>query len=280
MKAWTKTLIALAILPALLASVPADAVALLGEDEGSVRLSLEALELSLDQSEPLSQSVADGSDSGVSIAAPADDTKSPMLAFLMSAVLPGWGQLYTGHTTKAKVFLGVEAAIWIGYASYTIQGDMRREDYEEYATIFAGVGDNVSSSYYQDIADFIQSEGDASYNQDIRAEARSLYPDDLDAQAAYLAANGYYGDQSWQWQSEARFDHYRELRSLEQQSERSAFYMTGLAVLNRAVSSIDAAWMARRYNERAAGGPDARLSVVPEFSEGTVGARATLEISF
>ncbi len=280
MKAWTKTLIALAILPALLAPVAANALALSGEDEGSVRLSLEALELSLDESAPLSQSVTDVPETGASISAPPDDTKSPMLAFLMSAVLPGWGQLYTGHTTRAKVFLGVEAAIWFGYASYTVQGDMRRDDYQEHASIFAGVGDNMSSSYYQDIADFIRSEGDASYNQDIRAEARSLFPDDLDAQAAYLAANGYSDDLSWQWQSEARFDHYRELRRLEQQSERNAFYMTGLAVLNRAVSSIDAAWMARRYNERAAGGPDVRLSVVPEFSEGTVGARATFEISF
>ena len=280
MTAGKKTLILLAILPALLASAPANARALTGEGEGSVRLSLEALELSLDDSAPLSQSVTDGSEAGVSVAAPPDDTKNPMLAFLMSAVLPGWGQLYTGHTTRAKVFLGVEAAIWIGYASYTVQGDMRRDDFEEYASIFAGVGDNMSSSYYQDIADFIRSEGDASYNQDIRAEARSLFPNDLDAQAAYLAANGYYDDLSWQWQSEARFDHYRELRRLEQQSERSAFYMTGLAVLNRAVSSIDAAWMARRYNERAAGAPDARLSVVPEFSDGAVGARATLEISF
>jgi hypothetical protein len=276
----TKTLIAIAALAALLAAAPVPALALTGEYEGSVRLSLESLELSLDESAPLSQAAAEGSEADASIASPPDDTKNPMLAFLMSAVLPGWGQLYTGHTTKAKVFLGVEAAIWLGYASYTVQGNMRRDDYEEYASIFAGVGDNMSSSYYQDIADFIRSEGDASYNQDIRAEARSLFPGDLDAQRAYLAANGYFDELAWEWQSEVRFDHYRELRRLEQQSERNAFYMTGLAVLNRAVSSIDAAWMARRYNERAAGGPDARLSVVPEFSEGTVGARATLEISF
>ncbi|MCK4409974.1 MAG: hypothetical protein KAW67_07805, partial [Candidatus Eisenbacteria sp.] len=121
---------------------------------------------------------------------------------------------------------------------------------------------------------------DNSYNESIRRDARSLFPDDLEAQAAYLAENGYYGDLSWDWGTSDNFYEYRELRRAASKSGRNAFYLTGLAVLNRAFSAIDSAWMARRHNAGVRGEPAARLSVVPQISGGEIGARATLEVPF
>jgi hypothetical protein len=206
--------------------------------------------------------------------------RNPMVAFLMSAVLPGWGEIYTGHTTRGRSFIATEAAIWIGYAAFTVQGGLRTDDYEEYARIFAGVPEGSSSGYYADVADYIRSEGAGSYNEAVRKEARSLYPDDLEAQRRYLAENGYFGSRAWEWESETRFDHYRTLRHDASISYRNAFYMTGLAILNRAVSAIDSAWMARRHNQGVGGEPGPRVSVSPEFSEGSVGSRVTVEIPF
>jgi hypothetical protein len=208
------------------------------------------------------------------------DKKHPMVALLLSAVLPGLGEFYTGHPTRAKWFMAAEGAIWLGYGAYQIQGNMREDDYQEFAMIFAGVEKGASSQYYDDIEDYIRSQGDRSYNQMIRREARSLFPDDLDAQEKYLKKNGYFGDLAWDWESDDRFGEYRKLRHSAAVSYRNAFYMTGLAVLNRAMSAIDSAWMARRHNQRNAGEPSARFSVSPEFSDGVWGSRATLEIVF
>ncbi|MBN2564386.1 MAG: hypothetical protein JXB46_01605 [Candidatus Eisenbacteria bacterium] len=205
--------------------------------------------------------------------------KNPMFALLLSCVVPGWGEIYAGETTRGRWFMASEAAVWVGYGSFKLQAKMREDDYIEYAQIYAGV-EGADSDYLSDIADYVRSEGDASYNQAIRAEARSLYPDDLEAQRDYAAEHGYYGDDSWDWGSRDRFYKYRDLRGAASQSDRYAFYMTGLAFLNRAISAIDSAWMARRYNAGIDEEPSARLSVAPLFEDGEVGGRATLELSF
>jgi hypothetical protein len=169
-----------------------------------------------------------------------------MVALLLSCVVPGWGEIYVGETTRGRWFMAAEAAIWAGYGTFRIQEGMREDSYREYAQIFAGAAAGASSDYLNDMGGYIRSEGDNSYNESIRREARSLFPDDLQAQAAYLAENGYHGDLSWDWGTRDRFLEYRDLRRFASESERNAFYATGLAVLNRVISAIDGAWMARR----------------------------------
>lgn len=205
--------------------------------------------------------------------------KNPMVALLLSCVVPGWGEIYAGETERGRWFMAAEASIWLGYGAFRLQESMRIDDYEEYARIHAGVT-RTDSDYLADIGDFIRHEGDRSYNESIRADARSLYPDDLEAQAQYLAEHGYSDDEAWDWGTKARFLEYRRLREDAAMSDRRAFYMTGLAVLNRAMSAVDSAWMARRHNAGADGEPGARFSIAPEFSEGDVGARARFEVSF
>ncbi len=194
--------------------------------------------------------------------------------------MPGWGEIYVGETSRGQWFMASEVAIWAGYGAFQIQAGMREDDYREYAQSFAGAAAGASSGYLSDMGGYIRSEGDNSYNESIRREARSLFPDDLQAQAAYLAEHGYYGDLSWDWGTSDSFNKYRELRQAASKSDRNAFYLTGVAVLNRALSAIDSAWMARRHNAGVRGEPVARLSVVPQISGGEIGARATLEVPF
>jgi hypothetical protein len=208
-----------------------------------------------------------------------DGKKNPMIAFMLSCLVPGWGEIYAGETERGRWFMAAEAAIWTGYGAFTIQEGMRRDDYEEYAQIFAGVGSGASEEYLSDIGDYIRSEGDRSYNQAVRSEARSLFPDDLEAQAAYFEEHAYPDDLAWDWGSRDRFLDYVELRRAASNSERNAFYMTGIALLNRALSAVDGAWMARRHNAGSSRGA-ARLSVTPEVENGVVGARAKLEVPF
>jgi hypothetical protein len=209
----------------------------------------------------------------------AAERKNPMIAVLLSLAVPGWGEIYAGHPERGRLFMAAEAGIWIGYASFKIQEDLRIDDYQDYAQSTLDVPEGAGDDYYADIGDYLQSEGRGSYNEDIRREARSLYPDDPEAREAYLAANGYFGDESWEWGSVEQIRHYRDLRHEAGESERHAFYMTGLAVLNRALSAIDSAWMARRFN-LGKSGASARVSVSPTYSHGRIGGRALLEITF
>ena len=243
-----------------------------------VGASLSRSGLSLLDDTPLSELEAEPS-SGSSYAA-RSETRNPMVAMLLSCVVPGWGEVYAGETTRGRWFMASEVAIWSGYGAFRIQENLRTEDYEEYAQIFGGAGDGASSDYLSDMGDYIRSEGDNSYNQAIRSDARSLYPNDLEAQEAYLEANGYFGDLAWDWGTKDQFYGYRDLRKAASRADRHAFYMTGLAVLNRALSAIDSAWMVRRHNAGIHGEPAARFSVVPQITDGDVGGRATLEVPF
>jgi len=251
---------------------------------GYVGANLAVAGLSLSDEGPLSLSdVAHDDALGASIGGGGSyegEKKNPMVAFALSCLVPGWGEVYAGETTRGRWFMAAEAAIWGGYGAFVIQEDMRRDDYREYAQIFAGVSSDAPESYLSDIGDYIRSEGDRSYNQAVRSEARSLFPDDLEAQEDYFLRNGYFGDLSWDWGDMDRYIQYIELRRAASRSERNAFYMTGVALLNRALSAIDSAWMVRRHNAGDHAEPSARLSVSPEVDGGVVGARATLEVPF
>ena len=59
--------------------------------------------------------------------------KSPLKAFVYSAVLPGAGQLYTGSKLKAAIFLGLEALTWTGQIIYTGKGDDKTDEFNNFA---------------------------------------------------------------------------------------------------------------------------------------------------
>jgi len=63
-------------------------------------------------------------------------TKSAKKAFLYSLVLPGAGQYYLGSKIKPWVFLGAEAAFWIGYISYHNKGEDKENAYKAFADMF------------------------------------------------------------------------------------------------------------------------------------------------
>jgi len=237
--------------------------------------------LSLRADDPISDLTPEHQPNELAHSAGGREQKNPLVAMLMSFAVPGWGEFYTGHDGRGRAFMAAEGAIWIGYASYSVQERMRVDDYEEYVSVYLNVDQGADHTYYEDIADYMRSEGSDSYNEDIRSEARSLFPDDLDAQEAYFAEHGYFGDDGWDWGARDRLEAYRDLRHEASVSSRNAFYMTGLAVLNRALSGIDAAWMARRHNAGESGVPAVRLSVAPVPDEnGLCGSRTTLEFSF
>lgn len=59
--------------------------------------------------------------------------KSPLLAGLISVVLPGAGEYYTESYWRAGGFLAAEIALWVVYAAYTSKGNNQTDFFQNYA---------------------------------------------------------------------------------------------------------------------------------------------------
>jgi len=196
-------------------------------------------------------------------AAPMKD-KSLGKALLLSLALPGAGEAYLGASGRARAFFASEVAIWSSFAYYRVQGGMREDAYRQQARLFAGVQGDLTSGYYKLLAYYLSSD---EYNIDVMREARLLYPDDHDLQAAYLEAHGYFGRDGWEWDSLQRMQEFAHERTMSRQSYRKAVLTTGFAVLNRMVSVIDV-YLSLKLEDKGHGGAHVSLEAEPTSSQG------------
>lgn len=157
---------------------------------------------------------------------------------LRSIVLPGWGQMHAGHTTRGTIFMGLEASIWAGVGVSYLQGVFNRDDFRNLAMEEAGI--DVSSrdrDFQDDVGNFSSS---AEYNDYIRSLARALYPDDPDAQREYFENNARYGADGWNWSGSGARHEYSDALTDSREWFRRTTYVAAFALVNRAVSAIDA----------------------------------------
>lgn len=169
---------------------------------------------------------------------------SPLKAVAASLLIPGLGQLATGHKGRAKVFMAAEAAILVCFATFQVQGHVRMNRYIDYAELFAGVADagGMEDWYYRNLGQYHSS---ADYVKSIARTARAMYGDDLEQRNAYIARYSPPADEIWNWRSEADRRDFLEQRKDSRNSFRRSDQMLGLALLNRVLSAVDAARLAR-----------------------------------
>jgi hypothetical protein len=166
-------------------------------------------------------------------------------AFLLSLLLPGLGQRYNEALYRSYGFFAAEAMIWTAFTVFKIQEHLRTDDFEEYARAYAGVsGTDPETEYYRILTIFNSSE---EYNAFIRAEARQIYGDDLEARERYFEENGYGADREFRWRTNVNRLEYRLIRNDAIDSGRRADYALVAAVLNRGISALEAARGAGRW---------------------------------
>lgn len=172
-------------------------------------------------------------------------TRSPGAAFLLSALVPGLGECYAGSPSRGRAFFLAEAGIWVSFGAFRSYSSIRNEDARLLAAsranaradgplTFSGTtpgGLDYTLDYLHDI-EFYDSRADFNRRSqwDFGPEAH-LYPE----------------TDSWQWSWESVADRlaYRRLRNSERTARARSVYALGAAVLNRLVSGIDAARLAR-----------------------------------
>lgn len=170
-------------------------------------------------------------------------------ALLYSLLLPGAGELSLGARGRAAGFFVAEGLIWTHYVWFQMAGRLRRDDYIEQAQLNAGVGtDSEEDSYWKLVGKYERSSGSGpgSYEEDIRRDARDLYPDDPAAQDAYVSENLPSGDQAWAWSSPDLQKAYRSTRASSNRAFDRAKYSFAAAILNRLVSAVDTQVLHRR----------------------------------
>lgn len=178
-----------------------------------------------------------------------------------SAVIPGWGQSMLKNNTKSEIMLWTDVGIWLFYAGFSWYGASINQDAKLFAGIYAQANTNIKSNKYFSVLE--RYDNAEEYNNDIRREARELYPDDTLAQKNYLLKYGYFGDSIWDWGSDSlRYVYWAKRKSARTAITRAGLFLAG-AILNRFVSAIDCAFFT----------PDKRntLGIAPSSNQTGIG---------
>jgi len=186
-------------------------------------------------------------------------------AMLLSILLPGAGEMYSGHKGHATGFFISEGLIWANYVTWQIAGHLRRDNYVEQARLNAGMGTtSESDDFWRLVGVYTRSSGSGpdSYEDALRRDARNEFPSDPAAQDAWVAERLPTGNRAWNWTSAEAQENYRLTRQSSTRAFQRAKYSFALAILNRVASVIDIQMLHRKdqkEEQSAIDGPSLRI---------------------
>ncbi len=179
--------------------------------------------------------------------------KSKALAVVLSAAVPGSGEIYCGSYIKGLGFLAVETTCWVVYGVYTKEGNEIEDEFHNFADTHW-----IEADYWDWISD------------------RSGLPrDDMEALREYERDNFSHGlheqkDQQY-YEMIGKYDQFNvgwddTLTPFARDSQRRDFYETRrddsnkafkkaaagemIALANHLLSALDAAWTVNNYNKK------------------------------
>lgn len=160
------------------------------------------------------------------------------LAILSSIILPGSGQLFSNAKNRGEVMLWLDGLLWTGWAGFSWYRSSRDQDARLIASKYAQADITIKDpKYYRALERYDNAQ---EYNEDVRREARELYPDDPDAQRRYYESHGYFGKSQWNWGSDSiRIYSYWRTRRSVRNAAMTVSFITAALVLNRLVSLVD-----------------------------------------
>jgi len=190
---------------------------------------------------------------------------SAKYAFL-SLILPGAGEWAMGEKKLAKIFLGTEITLLVGYFGSRAYARVLERDFYAFAAVHAFVNTrNKSQQYWIDI-------GNASniyqFNEKKRVQ-RNL-------KATYPETPEYY----WQWDAESNRIKYINLRSKQHSWEKTATFIIGGMILNRVISMIDVIRIVRKGRSKSRSQTQLYWQYLPETPFSGEGVQMTFSVRF
>lgn len=194
--------------------------------------------------------------------------KSPSRAVLYSFLLPGLGEIYVGDSRLKTVgFLTAEVGIWSSFVFFRHLGKWKKDDYIEYAAVYAGVDPSGKDDEFYDMVGFYSNRDE--YNKVSRV---------------YTRENPFYPETSswdWQWLDESYRDEYRDIKNDSKAAYRNANFALGAAALNRAVAMVFAWRSARAHNRNLVNEfSKFNLEVLPDYRTESLEVRLNYSTSF
>jgi hypothetical protein len=159
---------------------------------------------------------------------------------LASLAVPGAGEMWMNSRLKGEIFLWTDAAVWLTWGTMMTIGNSS----DHSARLFAGQYSGSSTTqraddYYVALERYPTSD---MHNEDIRREAREMYPDNPERQRTYAESRSYTGNLAWNWGSDSlRFNYWRQRKSARSVLHAAGFVL-GAALVDRLVSAIDVAF--------------------------------------
>ncbi len=208
--------------------------------------------------------------------------KSPWLAGLLSAAVPGAGEFYSGSYIKAGVFFGIEVASWVISSTYNRKGDKQTAFYKAYADehyspiryaqwLYKYIGD-INSNVHISKSDLFNAKYDSTGGAPFSyLNWRYLNGKEYEIGDGFTHRLPVYGEQQYYeligkykqfskgWDDEPdeldhttpeeRYYYYAEQFNLADKYYNIASSFVAVAVANHILSALDAAWSASRYNK-------------------------------
>jgi hypothetical protein len=200
--------------------------------------------------------------------------KSVKQAMLMSALLPGTGEIYAGNLTRGVSFITADVVILYSANRYSKEVDWLTDSYQQYANTKAGCPSGMSADYYKLLHNWQSSD---EYNSAVEMYFRNLGLARYNDPFYYNSEiETYHLDsaEGWQWNSIADWKKYKSIRKDKQTQILQKKMAIGAAIANRVISVIDSAVLTKRYNKRF----KPSLSVTPDFIND--GAMLSLNLEF
>jgi hypothetical protein len=189
--------------------------------------------------------------------------KSLPQAMAMSALLPGAGEIYSGHANRGIILTTADVVLLYSAWRCGREAGWLEDSYKQYALANAGISSGQSNDYYDMLRDwFSSSEYNAEVEQYFRNKGLAEY-NNPDYYAAQIALYSVPDEDAWQWSGSATWKKYKSIRRDKQQQLINQKLAIGAAIANRVISVLDAVFLTKQYNKKQ----KASLSLTPDFSK-------------
>ena len=174
--------------------------------------------------------------------------KSLPLAVLMSAALPGTGQLYLGQKNKVGPFLATDMLSFFALYKFNQERSIAIHNYKSYAQANAGIRKGATTDIYTYASRYKSAH---EYNLAMELFYKNYLVIDYITQEQYYewVERDKIGEEDWwDWQYDSQFQQYKRIRYNKQEFEQYANLAVGALIINRMISVIDAAISTNKIN--------------------------------
>jgi hypothetical protein len=163
--------------------------------------------------------------------------KNPAVGILLSAAVPGAGEIYSGSWIKGAIFLSIETGLWIYYAQFENKG----KDWED---IFHAYADEHWSKEQWEYLGGNQDEG----THTLPSTKTQQYYEMIGKYDQFME-----GWDDWVQGGPSltpHRDHYETLRDNSNKELIKASYCAMIVLANHVISAFDASWSVKRHNRK------------------------------